>query len=336
MLIDELTPLPEDSMLSAEERKQPEQQTLEVTYWLFDEIKIPNMVNRASKFVEDMEEKYDIKPADIDGTKKIFEARYEVVKFNEDMTYSEAIIPGLSEVEGFIDFLSGVPYGAVEMKPRIWELSTKKNGWQFPAIKETGAAAPVPDEFFDENYNILDVLFNYLYMDADSVDAFIDGLASEEKTDLLWWTRENLVFPDEDTKPQKYPIPGEFFALGVRMFPSKPWGDQESSPFMFSGNWFDTLYYTTAIVKEISEPTETRPFRLYKVAWRGKEEEMQIEDYNKFWARPSGFEEYKVDDRVAVLKDAATERTSQTWKDDQEFDVIVWRLAPITFYEKEE
>ena len=56
----------------------------------------------------------------------------------------------------------------------------------------------------------------------------------------------------------------------------------------------------------------------------------------EFLARPSGFEEYEVGDRVTVLKDADTDRESQTWKDDQEFDKEIWRIVPVTFWKKDE
>jgi hypothetical protein len=115
------------------------------------------------------------------------------------------------------------------------------------------------------------------------------------------------------------------------MFPDKPWGTQKSSPFLSSGNWLDTLYYSSAKVVEVQEPEEGRPFKLYKVRWRANED-----DETEFLARPSGFEEYQVDDLVTILKDAATDRRSQTWEDDKEFDQEVWRIAPVTFWKKEE
>jgi len=321
----------ERSYLEAEDYLEEEERTDEYTYWLFDEPEIPNMVNRAGDFLQDMQEKYNVRPAIIDDEERIFEMRYEIAKYGENLTFTEAIIE--SEAVAFLDFSSGIPFNAVEMKPIIYELSTEKMEHLYPVIAETGAAAPVPTDFFDEDYH--DILFNYLYLDADNVDGFIEGLSGETET-FLWWTRKNMVLPDENEEPQKYPTPGEFVALGIRMFPDKPWGDQESSPYLFSGNWFDTLYYTTAVVEEIEEPTNERPFPLYRVAWRGKEEERLMEDYNKFWARPSGFETYAVDDRVTVIKDVDTERKTQTWKDDQEFQEIIWRLAPITFYEYED
>jgi hypothetical protein len=68
------------------------------------------------------------------------------------------------------------------------------------------------------------------------------------------------------------------------------------------------------------------------VAWRKDE----------ITARPSDFAEYRVDDRVTILKDVATEKKTQLWKDDdmQYFGGkkeiapkdITWQIIPLTFY----
>lgn len=310
------------------------------TWWLFNEPNIANMVTVAGDFLDDMYLKFGVKPAEIDGASpKIAEARYEMRKYGEEITYPQAILPEfigqIDNMAGWMDFLSGVPYGVMEMQIRVGEVSSQSA--LYPTLSDPGAPVPpIPNEFFDETYEKKDNLYDYLWLGADNVDEFADGLAGEPTTDLLWWLRYNHVLPPEADAPQKFPHPGEFVAVGARLFPDKPWGDQETSPYLFSGNWVDTLYYTSAIVDEIIEPTDMRPFKLYKVKWRGKEEEMDQEDYNKFLARPSGFDEHEVGDRVTILKDAETERLTQTWKDDKEFLEIIWRIAPITFYERPE
>lgn len=108
------------------------------------------------------------------------------------------------------------------------------------------------------------------------------------------------------------------------MMPDKPWGHQKSSPFIYSGNWVDTVYYSGAVIKEIQEPTDDTPYSTYAVTWRGKD----IEN-----VRPSDFAEYQVGDRVTILKDVATDKKTQIWKDD---DIKAfgdtWVICPITFY----
>ncbi len=302
------------------------------TFWLFNEPDIDNLVTEAGDFLDSMFERYGVKPAEVEGgSPTIYAARYEIGSYEGNLSYAEAILPiyrTAGNVVGWMDFLNGIPFGVAEMQVRIWELSMRDK--HYPSLADPGSPVPpVPDEFFDERYSADDCLFNYLYIEDDRIDAMSDGISGEPVPDMHWWMRYNMVLPDETVNPQKYPIPGEFVALGTRLFPDKPWGDQSTSPFLFTGNWIDTLYYTTAVVVEVIEPDDIVPFPRYKVKWRGKEN-------NEFTVHPSGFERYEVGDRVAILKDAATTRTSQTWKDDREFVPEIWRIVPVTFYEAPE
>jgi hypothetical protein len=48
---------------------------------------------------------------------------------------------------------------------------------------------------------------------------------------------------------------------------------------------------------------------------------------------PTDFAEYEVKDRVTILKDVATEKQSQLWKDDDMKTFgETWMIAPIGFY----
>jgi hypothetical protein len=52
---------------------------------------------------------------------------------------------------------------------------------------------------------------------------------------------------------------------------------------------------------------------------------------------PSDFAEYRVGDRVTILKDIGTTKTSQLWKDeDMETAGETWQAVPVTFYGLEE
>lgn len=298
--------------------------TLEATWWVFDEPSIKNLMDIGEESIQDVLDKFELKPVVVDDKYKIFQARYELVKYGEELQYPDAKLKDVDDPIGWADFLGGLPYGAVEIMALVYGKSTEK----YPTDGGNGdPVPPIPDDLFD-GYEANDTPYNTLYIEEDWCDGFSDGVEGELESPR-WWQRINFTLPDD---PEKRPTPGEFVALGIRVFPTKPWGDQESSPFLSSGNWFDTLYYTSAKVVEILEPEGNRPFKLYKVKWRATEKGGETE----FLARPSGFEEYEVDDLVAILKDAATERKSQTWKDDQEFDQEVWRIVPITFYKKDE
>jgi hypothetical protein len=190
----------------------------------------------------------------------------------------------------------------------------------------TGAAAPMPTKFFqwpEEDK----ILVNTTAIVSKDVKWFAKNLSGEQKPERHRWLRINLTAGSEEF-PNKYPVPGEFMGLGVRMMPDKPWGKQESSPFLYSGNWMDTVYYTSAVVQGINEPTDEEPYSTYDVKWRESGAKG-----SSITVRPSDFAEYKVGDRVTILKDVATTKKTQLWKD-EDMDTFgdTWMIAPIGFY----
>jgi hypothetical protein len=163
-----------------------------------------------------------------------------------------------------------------------------------------------------------------LYQEGISKNVVKDIVTGLTKTENLhWWVREFLKTEYESGKA-KFPVPGEFFGLGVRLFPGERWGYQKSSPFFFSGNFFDTVYLTAGVITAVIEPTDTEPYCKYLVRWH-KEQELIF--------RPTDFAEYKVDDWVSILKDVATEKKSQLWNDDDmKTKEDNWMVAPFSFY----
>jgi hypothetical protein len=305
---------------------EEEPDTLEPTWWVMDhEPGMDDLAARAGsgEVLQKMGEDLEIFPfQDRDGKDRLFLARFELPKLGEDFQFPEAVFaPG--QVGGFIDFLGGFPVDCVEMMVIIGEYSSKAD--KVTALPGSGkAAAPVPEKFFEWPEKDK-VLFNLTALPTKNVTKImapsLDGEPKPEKAH--WWTRVNLA--DDSENPKKWPVPGEFLGLGVRMMPDKPWGKQKSSPFIWSGNWIDTCYYSGAVIKEIQEPTDDTPYSTYTVTWRGQE----ITE-----VRPSDFALYKVKDRVTIIKDVTTEKQSQLWKDDdlKKFDTDKWMIAPITFY----
>lgn len=259
------------------------------------------------------------------GQDTVFACRFEFPKYQKDFKYSEAIE---DPAYAFVDFLGGMPLECMEMLVLICQ-GDKKGDFD---VKDGGGrvAAPCPTKFFkgapEER-----ILQNLTYPHHKHVKPMARNLSGEPKPKLHWWIRTRFL-KDQDTPP-KYPTPGQFMALGVRMMPDEPWGvgagKQKSSPFIFSGNWADTVFYSGAKVKSIEDPTDDRPFSLYTVTWRGKEHKVC----------PSDFSEYKVDDKVTLLKDVGADKDSQLWKDDdmKNFggDQNNWQIVPILFYDKE-
>lgn len=280
-----------------------------------------DLAGTAGDILAKMKEDLKIYPfQDRDGNDRLFLARFEIPNFGEDFQFPEAAFsPGV--VAAWIDFLAGFPVDDCEMLLAIGEFSTKAD----KVIVMDGAGkvvAPVPAKFFDWPDQDK-VLFNLTALPIKNVSKILaPNLGGEPKpAKTHWWFRVNLVDQDE----KKWPVPGEFLGLGVRMMPDCPWGHQKSSPFVWSGNFVDTVYYTGAVIKEIIEPTDEVPYPTYKVKWRKFE----------VTAIPSDFAEYRVDDRVTILKDVATEKTSQLWKDSDtkvDCDKSTWQICPICFY----
>lgn len=165
--------------------------------------------------------------------------------------------------------------------------------------------------------------------------------------DPLLWARYYL--PMEG----KFPMPGEFVAMVCKTLPHVVWWFQDSQPFIYSGNWFETEFYTSGVIQEVIVPDEdVEDFRtVYKVLCKGEEVYLHSTD----------FLEYYVGERVAIIKrqdqwDKNFDWSQMVWTfpvpenleeqielDDFLSEKTPWDLAeidkfiaPITFYEGDE
>lgn len=321
--------------LGLNDKKSIEKESVHETWWVsdWDESEdLSDIMEQAGDCLDDMFEVYEIEPLKIKSEQRLFVARFELPKYNKELQYSDAKLDGVSECSGWVDFLSGLQVlGAVEILATVGEWSSRqdKEDGYVAAVKGGGGGPAVPKEFF-AGYKDDRIIHNYLYLadpdDKKDRDTFVDGVEGEpEPKGLHWWTRINL---HDDEK--KWPMPGEFFAMAVRQWPECPWGKQETNPYFFAGNWLDTAYLTGGMITEIDEDSQDYP--VYTVKWRG-----DGEGENTYKATSSDFAEYKVGDRVTIIKDVvkAAEKDSQRWKDDdmKEFDKDKWMIAPIIFYE---
>ena len=302
-----------------------EASTLEATWWIFDrEPGMDDIIEQAGPDpLKEMIEKLKVHPfQDTEGKYRMFLARYEFPKWGEEFQFPQAAF--MENAYGFIDFLTGFPLECVEMLVLIGEYCSEPD--KVAAVAGDGyAAPPVPNDFF-AGYDEDKTLLNYLYLNADNVQWMADNLDGEpDPTELHWWLRVNLI-----NEEAKYPVPGEFMSLGLRLMPDKSWGSQKSSPFIYSGQWLDTVFYTSAVITEVIEPDDTFPFARYKVRWRVTE---KYKDGIIDNVKPSDFCTYAVGDRVCILKDISVTKVSELWKD---LDMTTfgdnWTLAPITFY----
>lgn len=92
----------------------------------------------------------------------------------------------------------------------------------------------------------------------------------------------------------KWPLPGEFIGLLAKPWPTHVWWFQESSPFLYAGNWIETNHYTSGIVREVlQEPIPgISAGGVYRCAVRGVDVCVVASD----------FYEYAVGERVAIIR----------------------------------
>ena len=156
----------------------------------------------------------------------------------------------------------------------------------------------------------------------------------------LWLNKEN-----------KWPIPGELCGLLVKPLSLPPhcWWFQETSPFLYSGNWFETDYYTSGIVLAIFEKKpdedETEGEEKCEVTGLSKvydqrtgygdcvfaEEnwlyyseigfnvsdvgiiyKVRVKDQD-LYLKSTDFKEYEIDERVAIVKKAGVNTDNFNW-----------------------
>ncbi len=310
------------------------------TWWIFDsEPGMDDVAAQAGDSLKAMVETLGIHPFQTrESQDRLFIARFEFPVYGASFQHPEAVFVTDKPVSGWIDFLAGVPVDDCEMLLAIGQYSSRPPASNPDQVMVTvlpgdgKVSAPVPQNFFqwpDKNK----VLLNLTALPTkDFAQQLAKGLPGEPApTKPHFWFRVNLSATAADGNPPKFPVPGEFLALGVRMMPDRPWGipGQLSSPFMYAGHWMDTTFYTSGVVTEVIDSTAEQPYPTYKVRWRTTQKAPD----GIVTAIPSDFATYKVGDRVTILKDVTTTKTSELWND---LDMTTfgdnWQIVPICFY----
>jgi hypothetical protein len=245
-------------------------------------------------------------------------------------------IPSGSKIYLIMNFIAGFMIEAVEMLVAVGQYSSLPVDGKAKVIAQDGGDkkhAPKSEDFFewpDEEK----VLLNKMYKRTKETEEYkMEVYIFARRAAKLarhWWL-QLVLFENSD---RKWPVPGEFIGLGVKMMPDVPWGLQKSSPFIYSGHWVDTFYYTSGVITEVIPPTDTVAYPTYKVNWQ------TLSGDNAITMKPSDFAEYKVGDRVTVLKDVSVKmesggakfQTSEDADTKPEFNREKWMICPITFY----
>lgn len=296
---------------------------LPFSWWLKAEPDMDDRLEEADQSLNDMFEKYEIYPLLIykPREEKLFLARFEAIIFDANFKHDDAMKSEAAPEEPlmFIDFMDGMSCGAAELVGVVGELSSVGD---IVVLKSEDKAVPEMHETFfsDKDFEDSDhVPFSHLWADRIKADNPYQMLARNltgepSPQSCHWWFRFFLVDEDEELK---WPVPGEFMSFCPRIWPTLVWNKQKSNPFMFSGNWIETVYYTNAKVLEVLDDD---PYPRYRIQYRKYE----------IIAKPTDFAKHEVDERVTILR--LSDKTSWTWKDLTEFDTEEWVIAPVSFY----
>lgn len=159
-----------------------------------------------------------------------------------------------------------------------------------------------------------EVLTHAFYLHDDDVK-----ILNGSKLNPFTVTRKGLKEDD------KFPTPGEFIGMAVRAWPNHAWFSQETNPFIFSANWFDTNYYSSGKVEAVIDINQDGSDFAYDVKIRGKLETLVLS---------TDFLTYAIGDRVALLKllDSDIKFTNKDMKENG-YNTN-WRIVPITFFKE--
>ena len=149
-------------------------------------------------------------------------------------------------------------------------------------------------------------------------------------------------------KENRWPVPGEFVGLIVKPLPVPPhcWWFQETSPFLYSGNWFETDYYTSGIILSVIEPktddensesSDEVKYEVTSVSYKSRQRDgyrdhivstgdifsipgekvgniykVRVKDQD-LYLKSTDFLEYAVDDQVAVVKNTGLSSENFNW-----------------------
>ena len=297
------------------------------SWWLKDEPGMDDRLEEAGQSLNEMTERLKIHPVLIKETEKemLFLARFEAIAFDNRFDHDDALTGDIapSGTILFVDFLDGMSCGSAELVGIVGELSS---GGEVVVLESDQQSVPEMHEKFFDDVDFEDdkhVAFSHLWVDRLNADNPYQMLAPNLDDEPMpahchWWFR---FFLTDIKNNMTWPVPGEFLSFCPRIWPAMAWNYQGSNPFMFSGNWIETVHYTNAKVLEVLEATEEIPHPTYRVQYRKYE----------IIAKPTDFADHVVGERVTILR--LSDKGSWTWKDLTEFNTEEWVIAPVSFYE---
>lgn len=267
------------------------------------------------------------------GPQMIKEMRFETVLKGKSFQYDSDGKPSSQNI-GYLAFPIG-QLGVMEIVSLMGEATTEKddfvasiNASEMP-VEGNEMMPPMHD---NRGYCIGGHLIKDGYIIQDKVEYPADEFTGQESIEPHKWLRRWI------SGNNTFLVPGEFVALLAKPELYHVWWYQEMYPFIYSGNWFETEFYTSGIIQEIIEPSEESEelTNIYKIWIKGWE----------MYLRSSDFYEYEINERVAVVKNVGEYAGNCNWlkikedgKNNTSSSEILpdddWRICPISFYEVE-
>lgn len=201
-----------------------------------------------------------------------------------------------------------------------------------PPDGDTGKNKCFGDHFIESGYVVPAVKRRNVELMAAKIPAqyYLEG-ASLPTLWMRYWIMNDETFP----------VPGEFLGVLCKPLALPPhiWWFQESTPFVYAGNWFETESLTGGVVTEVvleADREDDGIGNFYTVRVQGREIKINSSDFFL----------YNVDDRVGILKVDAFDDTprdkSFKWSDQiritegdegDTFGSDQYAILPIAFYQ---
>lgn len=235
--------------------------------------------------------------------------------------------------------LSGYPFDAVKNNTLYWpRLAADITDDKKPSLQSTPEIFP---DMKDGNGNALagqNYCFGAHLIESAYIkqDARVELLSKKmekypETVEPKMWMRFWIK------KTDTFPVPGEFIGILTRPVACPPhvWWFQESSPFLYAGNWMETNHFTSGVITAVTLEADRTD------GGTGNEYTVKVQGCSII-AQATDFYDYKVGDRVAILKLDSTVSLAEesfTWLNqihlkaaDEGTEKTNYLIAPCTFY----
>ena len=214
---------------------------------------------------------------------------------------------------GYLAFPVG-PMGVMQVcslvTPEMNQGQLDSGDWDTEYILEHGTSsgwgALFPPKVYSNDNRCMGLpVFNWLYATANwRVEYPAPDFEGHDSHYMHQWARVYLRAADT------WPVPGTMVFMVCRPSPLHCWWYQETSPFAYAGNFFETAYYSSGIVKHIltqEEKNEGEIGQILRVEVCGAE----------LYIRATDWCGYEVDQRVALLRRVGSlpDGSGHTWLD---------------------